>query len=172
MLEPNAAAPLVLRDGEEYLIHADGQTWAASWHPPDTPPDGRPHGATGVCVTGAGDVVLISTDGEHWDLPAGRPEGDETWEQTLRREMLEEACARVRHARLLGFSRGVCLEGHEQGLVLVRSVCRADVDLEPWDPQFEIPHRRLVSADELRILPVGGVFVPLIRRAFREAGVL
>jgi ADP-ribose pyrophosphatase YjhB (NUDIX family) len=66
-----------------------------------------------------GEIVLISHDGELWDLPAGRPEGCETLEETLRREMLEEACATVLQTRLLGFVRSVCASGPEEGLDLV-----------------------------------------------------
>jgi hypothetical protein len=33
--------------------------------------------------------------------------------------MREEACAIITRAKLLGFSRGECVEGHERGLVLV-----------------------------------------------------
>jgi ADP-ribose pyrophosphatase YjhB (NUDIX family) len=81
-------------------------------------------------------------------FPAGRPEEGESWEETLRREMLEEACAIVGRARLLGFSRGACVAGPEEGLVLVRSMWRAEVQLEPWEPRFEIPHRRVVTATD------------------------
>jgi len=38
---------------------------------------------------------VISPDGGIWDLPAGRPVPGENWEETLRREMDEEACATV-----------------------------------------------------------------------------
>lgn len=162
----------IIRDGEAFRVLADGQVWVASWCPPPTPPDGTPHGSLGVCVTGDGLVVVVRRDGEPWELPAGRPEADETWEQTLRREMLEEACATVHHARLLGFSRGACMEGPEQGLVLVRSLWRADVELAPWEPQFEITHRRLCTPEELDTLVSGNPFAPVLRRALREAGVL
>ena len=104
---------------------------------------------------------------------AGRPEGTENWEQTLRREMLEEACAEVVQARLLGFSRGECVEGPEKGLVLVRSVWRAEVELGPWEPRFEIQHRRIVKSGTIRAeLPIGGAIAPIILRALDEAGVL
>jgi ADP-ribose pyrophosphatase YjhB (NUDIX family) len=159
--------------GEEFVVRANGQVWRASWCPPPTPPDGTPHGSLGICVTDGGDVVLVSEDGKHWDLPAGRPEGDETWEQTLRREMLEEACATVVQARLLGFSRGACIEGPEQGLIFVRSLWRADVELAPWEPKFEIAHRRLVTPAEVESnLLAGSPFAPIIRRALVEAGVI
>lgn len=161
------------RDREEIRVHANGQIWSTSWHPAPMSPTGTRHGSLGICVTAKGEVVLVSEDGEHWDLPAGRPEGNETWEQTLRREMLEEACATVVRARLLGFSRGECIEGPEQGLVLVRSFWRADVELGPWQPEFEIAHRRLVAPNELVTDFVSRhPFAPIIRRAIAEAGLL
>jgi hypothetical protein len=60
--------------------------------------------------------------------------------------MLEEAFATVVRARLLGFSRGVCVAGPQEGLILVRSMSQAEVQLRPWEPQFEIRHRRVVTA--------------------------
>ncbi len=159
------------RAGEELLIRSNGQDWITSWHPAPMAPIGTPHGAAGICVTDSGKIVLISNDGIHWDLPAGRPEADETWEQTLWREMLEEACATVIDARLLGFCRGACVAGPEAGLVLVRSFWRARVVLGAWEPQFEISHRRLVPATEvLSHLP--SPFLPIFRRALTEAGLL
>ncbi|MDQ2787342.1 MAG: NUDIX domain-containing protein, partial [Chloroflexota bacterium] len=156
-------------DGEEIAFRADGEDWHVSWHPPPTPPEGTPHGSAGLCVTGDGEIVLISQDGERWDIPAGRPEGDETWEETLRREMLEEACATVGQARLLGFSRGACLAGPQAGRVIVRSFWRADVDLAPWEPQFEIAHRRIVpAAAVVSQLAIPDGLARIISRALHE----
>ena len=154
-------------------VRSGGQRWLVSWHPPPDPPAGTPHGAEGVCVTSGGDVVLISPDGVAWDLPAGRPEPGEDWEQTLHREMDEEACATVLAARLLGFTRGECLTGPERGRVLVRSVWRADVDLRPWEARFEITARRVVAPAEVEdALSLGShPFAPFIRRELREAAV-
>jgi ADP-ribose pyrophosphatase YjhB (NUDIX family) len=163
-------------DGEEILVHSYGQEWVVTWHAPEAVPSGKPHGSGGICVTPDGNVILVSADGERWGLPGGRPEGTEDWEQTLRREMLEEACATVRTARLLGFSRGHCRKGREEGLVLVRAMWRADVELQPWEPRFEIRHRRLVPAvDLLSHLDVEHArygeegFMPTFRRAMIEA---
>jgi ADP-ribose pyrophosphatase YjhB (NUDIX family) len=124
-------------------------------------------------VTPAGKVVLISPDGKLWDLPAGRPEMGESWEDTLRREMLEEACATVLEATLLGFTRGACVQGPERGRVLVRSVWRAEVELAPWQPRFEIPHRRVVAAaDVMGQLELDThALAPIIRRELQEASV-
>jgi ADP-ribose pyrophosphatase YjhB (NUDIX family) len=124
-------------------------------------------------VTADGGVVLISNDGERWGWPGGRPEGDESWEQTLRREIWEETCAIVGDARLLGFSRGVCLTGPEEGLVLVRSIWRAEVELRPWKPRFEIAHRRVVPADELLShLWMEDGMEAIFHRALTEAGLM
>jgi ADP-ribose pyrophosphatase YjhB (NUDIX family) len=137
--------PTAARDRETMPTVSGGQHWLVSWHPADAEPEGRLHGAAGVCVGNDGrDLVLISADKVHWGFPAGRPEGGETFRETLAREMREEACLEVLGARLLGFSRSECVEGHENGLVLVRSYWLAKVEIGPWKPQFEIVHRRIV----------------------------
>jgi hypothetical protein len=64
--------------------------------------------------------------------------------------MDEEACATVIRARLLGFTRGQCVTGPERGLILVRSVWRADVELRPWQARFEIADRRVVARPQSR----------------------
>lgn len=159
------------RDGEEFAVRSNGGDWLIAWHSSITVPPGTPHGANGLCVTTDGGVVLISNDGGRWGWPGGRPEGDESWEQTLRREMLEEACAIVRDARLLGFCRAACRTGPEQGLVLVRSIWRAEVELMPWEPRFEIAHRRVVPANELAShLWMEEGFEPIYHRVIAEAG--
>ena len=104
----------VARNREAFAVRSNGGDWLMAWHAPSAAPEGTAHGANAFCVTADERVVLISDDGRRWGWPGGRPEGDETWEQTLRREVLEEACAAVVDARLLGFCRAVCLSGPEQ----------------------------------------------------------
>ena len=116
-------------------------------------------------------MVLVSSDGERWGWPGGRPKDGEDWGQVLRREMLEEACAQVLDARLLGFARSECLGGHEHGLILVRSIWLARVEVLPWEPQFEIPFQRLVPTAELRKhLWTEPGFAPFYQRVRLEAG--
>ena len=159
----------IAADGRDVAVSSDGQDWRVGWYPPPDPPAGTPHGAAALCLSGA-QVVMVSSDGRQWGLPGGRPEPHERWVDTLRREVREEACAVVTRATLLGFSRGRCVRGPEQGLVLVRSMWRAEVRLEPWDPHFEIAHRRLVPADEaLRLLTIAERgMAPIYRRMFLE----
>lgn len=106
-------------------------------------------------------------------LPGRPPRTGESLEQTLRREMLEEACATVTGARLLGFARGECVTGAEQGLVLVRSMWRADVELGPWEPQFEIRHRRVIAVTDIALqrMLATDPFAPIIRRSLNEAAI-
>lgn len=162
----------IARDGEEFMVRSKAGDWTIAWNSPAEAPVGKANGADGLCVTADHEVVLISKDGESWGWPGGRPEGDECWEQTLRREIWEETCAIVGDARLLGFRRAVCLTGPEKGLILIRSIWRAEVELRPWEPRFEIPHRRVVPATELLSHVWMEGFEPIYLRALAEAGLM
>jgi ADP-ribose pyrophosphatase YjhB (NUDIX family) len=165
--------PTPARDREPMPTVSAGQRWLVSWHPPGASIEGRPHGAAGVCVGRDGrSLVLISPDQVFWGLPAGRPEGAETPRQTLEREMREEACVEVLDARLLGFCHSVCMQGHEKDLVLVRSFWRAQVQIGPWRPQFEIPYRRIVPAAQAVefLREPDAVAMSISLRALAEAG--
>lgn len=163
-----------LSDGEIIAADFGGGSWHVSWHGPRAMPEGTPHGAAALCVTRQGDVVLITGDGERWDAPGGRPEAGETLEETMRREVLEEACARVTGARLLGFSRGACVAGPEAGLTLIRSAWRADVELLDWSAKFETTARRIETpARAWEILRAANPATwRFHRRWFEEAGLV
>ncbi len=165
-----ADSDIVAREGRSYGFRdGRGQDWTESWHPPELqPPDGRPHGSGGMCFTPVGAIVLVTQDGASWEFPAGRPEGDEDWRETLDREMLEEACAVVEDATLLGYARGTCLAGFEAGLVLVRSLWVAEVTLQPWRPRHETTGRMLVRP-ETALDTVRPGNEPIARRWLREA---
>ncbi|MBI2851318.1 MAG: NUDIX hydrolase [Chloroflexi bacterium] len=129
-------------------------------------------------MTDSDEIVLITPDGKNWGFPGGRPEGDESWEETLRREVKEEACVEVRDARLLGFGRGECIRGHEKGLVLVRSIWLARVQLNEWAPEPVAGNMELILARKLvspgRILREfeSDVLLPFHHRALIVAGLL
>jgi len=167
------ATSRVARDGEEFAVSSNCGEWLTAWHAPDLIPAGTPNGANAFCIAAGDGVVLISNDSERWGWPGGRPEGDESWEQTLRREVVEETCSLVCSAWLLGFCRSVCLSGPEKGLVLVRSIWRAEVELMPWKPRFEISHRRIVPVAELMShLWMEEGLEPIYRRALKVAGLM
>lgn len=159
-------------DGEDLHLESYGQRWVVAWHPPPEPPPGQPHGANAWCVVD-GNVVLISPDGERFGWPGGRPEDGESFVDTLHREVLEEVCARVVRERLLGYSRSVCVEGHEEGLVLVRAVWLADIELHEWRPRHEIRRRRVVPPQEIEAaLWMEEGLERIYRRALEEAGLV
>ncbi|MGH3389790.1 MAG: NUDIX domain-containing protein, partial [Actinomadura sp.] len=158
-------------NGVDFIASINEQEWHVAWYPPPDPPPGTPHGAEAVCV--AGDrILVVSKEGRRWGLPAGRPEPHEQWVDTMRREVREEGCAEVTDCRLLGFSRGVCVRGPQRGLVLIRSMWRAEVRLDPWDPHFEMTHRRLLPAEEVfQSLTIADGLGPFYRRFFTEAAI-
>ncbi len=163
----------VARDNEEFTACFGGSDWLTRWQPPGTTPEGIPTGANGLCITADGQVVLISKDGVRWDWPGGHQEQGESWEQTLRREVLEEACSTIRSARLLGFCCSTCISGPEKGVKLVHSIWLAEVELMAWQPRFEVAHRRLVAPAELfSHLWIDEGMEPLYRRVLAEAGLI
>jgi ADP-ribose pyrophosphatase YjhB (NUDIX family) len=161
----------VAGDYEDIPVRAGGAEWSTTWCPPAVVPSGTRHGANAFCQTADDCVVLISNDGRRWGWPGGRPEGTESWQETLYREVLEETCARVIDARLLGFCRSVCSSGPEKGKVLVRSIWWTRVELLTWEPRHEIPYRRVIPArDVLDYLWMDSGFEPIYQRALLEAG--
>ena len=158
------------REGQAFRFRDDlGQDWAESWHPPEpSGPDGKPNGSAGICFTPEKDVVLVTRPGVEWEFPAGRPEGDEDWRATLDREVLEEACAVVEAATLLGFLKVEWVSGRVRGMAFVRSLWCADVSLGPWEPRHETTGRLVVPADKA-LSKVGFDSKPIYRRWFRDA---
>lgn len=161
-----------IKDGEEISIWGGGQEWQVSWYPSDHTSEGTPHGSAGVCCSPDLRIVLVSRDGENWGFPGGRPEGNETWEETLRREVHEEACSTVKESRLLGFSRSRCVSGSQERLILARAFWQSRVKLEPWLPQFEIPFRWVFPRSKVRdVLSQShpGGDAPIVLRVFDKA---
>ena len=168
MTDPNHIA----RDGEEVHWRDDrDQDIVSSWHPPGPPVlDGRPHGSAAICFTAERKVVLVTRPGVSWEFPGGRPAGDEDWRATLEREVLEEACASVEEATLLGFVKMVCVRGPSEGVALVRSLWRARVSLNPWEPRHETTGRMVVPPDEaLERAELGRKLRPINLRWLHEA---
>src|SRR5262249_13844456 len=86
-------------------------TWAGrqimvTWLPATfIPPRDAITQASGICFTEHRKIVLVSGNGQHWNLPGGHLSPDETPEQALEREVWEEARVRVVRSTYIGCQR-------------------------------------------------------------------
>lgn len=127
----------------------EGRRYGIAWYdPPFRPPLEETTQALGVCFTGDRRIVLITLHGEQWSLPGGTREPGETLEQTLAREVREEACARVLSSRYIGCQRVEELDGDRGAYYQTRFWAR--VELDAFRPDYETTGRRLVSPQEFR----------------------
>jgi 8-oxo-dGTP pyrophosphatase MutT (NUDIX family) len=126
-----------------------GRPWTASWFdPPFRPEPPDCNQAYGLCFTARGRIVLVRDRADYWNLPGGGVEEGESLEDTLRREVREEACAEVVSCQYIGCQRVDDLENPAGSLRYYQSRFWARVELLPWAPRHEIVERRLVSPDE------------------------
>jgi len=57
----------------------------------------------GVCFNDKGNILIIRTPNENWNIPGGTPENNETPEQTLKRELEEEADVTIGKNAMIGY---------------------------------------------------------------------
>lgn len=66
---------------------------------------------SGLCFTEDGKVLIVSSKPGKWGIPGGKPEINESLEETLKRETMEESCVEIEKIKLLGFVK-VHFEGN------------------------------------------------------------
>jgi ADP-ribose pyrophosphatase YjhB (NUDIX family) len=131
------------------VIVADGSRYRVAWFdPPFLPPLERTTQALGICFTAERQIVLVTWNETDWSLPGGTIEPGETLEQTLAREVQEEACARVAGRSYIGCQRVDELEGGGGAYYQARFWAR--VELDQFRAEHEMTARRLVSPEDFR----------------------
>lgn len=131
------------------LTDASG-TWKVSLHAPGDRPEGAPHGSEAICMVDDAQTVIVKNTSGRLNTPGGHPEPGESSEQTMIREVGEEAVANVTVWQLIAYARSECLAGERVGHVMVRDMYIARVELLPWvQPNFEIVERLVVPLADL-----------------------
>ena len=134
-----------------YHTLTDGSsTWKVSLHTPDDCPEGKPHGSEAICMIDNDQTVIVKNTSGRLNTPGGHPEPGESSEQTMIREVREEAVAEVTTWQLLAYARSECVAGAREGHVMVRDMYIARVELLPWiQPPAEIVERQVVPLAHL-----------------------
>ncbi len=106
----------------------------------------------GIVFNDKNEILIARKVGdEKWIIPGGHPEGNETVEETLKREMIEEADVEVKNIKLLGGQK-VHQEGKPKAYTYqVRCVCEVKELLpQTIDPAENVNwERKFVPAAEI-----------------------
>ncbi|MCA9833515.1 MAG: NUDIX domain-containing protein [Thermomicrobiales bacterium] len=133
-----------------HILTDSSGSWQVSLYPPDERPEGEPHGSEAIIMIDDQQTVLVRNVDGRLNTPGGHPEPGESSEETMIREVREEACAEVTSWTPIAFARSEKLDGDNAGFAMVRDMYVARVVLLPWEqPAFEIVERMVVDLDDL-----------------------
>ncbi|MBU1110523.1 NUDIX hydrolase [Patescibacteria group bacterium] len=127
----------------------------------------------GVCFDSHGHILICLRPGSTWNLPGGSPEPNETLEQTLAREFMEEVNAEIKNLKPLGVQKVELVDSETKGdkpLYQARFFCKLVRSLpQKTDPACgEIRERKFVSSDEInQYIQWGDVGKEIFSQAYR-----
>lgn len=126
-----------------------GRPLTVTWLPPPFhPPRDLTTQVSALCCTVDGRIVLVTGDGGEWGLPGGRPEGGETLEAALAREVWEEARAVVTRCAYLGSQRVDDPHAPRGPTRYYQARFWARVEPRPFVAEWETTAWRLVPPDQ------------------------
>ena len=92
------------------------------------------HQVYGICFNDKNEILICkSSEKGPWQIAGGHPEGDETIEETLKREMIEEVDVKVKNIKLLGAQLTYPLSNPERKGYQIRCICEVE-ELLPQTP--------------------------------------
>lgn len=98
---------------------------------------------TAVAVVAThGDKVLMVKNARGWDIPGGHVEKTESIEQTAKRELMEEGCAKSGKLEFAGYLISDLFLNKPTHIVIFRTTITA---LHPFKDDFETVSRKLMS---------------------------
>lgn len=107
----------------------------------------------GICFNQQSEILIIKNpNGGDWQIPGGKPERGESYSETLKREMQEEANVRVEKVRPLGVQKVVVeKEGEQEVYFQMRMICQLEKKLKRTeDPALGVIYeRKFVPAEEV-----------------------
>ena len=123
----------------------------------------------GILFNNEGRMLIINTVG-NWQLPGGKPENGETWEETAIRESMEEADVEIEEITPLGFQRVSEIRESEElpSFHQIRFVANIKKLNEPSvDPATgKVPERKFIKPEEFsKYCPWGDIGQHIINLA-------
>ena len=101
----------------------------------------------GVCFNKKGEILIINTTG-NWQLPGGTPEKGEGWEDTLIREVKEEADVEIKNIVPLGYQKVYHKEKNSISYQLRFLATISKINKQTIDPaEGKIPRRKFVNPE-------------------------
>ena len=151
------------------------------WHEEDFPTDGEIAQIQAVLLTADGRVLTRIKNGEA-RLSGGTPELEDTdIEETLRREVLEEANAEIDQISYLGYQEAICdVDGEEEIALQTRVVARV-TEILPAQPDPDsngvwtygrelLPRAEAMVAYEKSFGEIGRILIDLAYARAEELG--
>lgn len=108
--------------------------------------NGEKHTQVSGYILNDDNQLLIVKNGKTWTIPGGHPENNETFTETLEREIMEEACVTIKDSAYLG---AVEVVENDEVYYQVRYTARAK-EILPFTDEWETCERKFVNINNLK----------------------